>query len=165
VRKTARALVVDAAGRLLLLRVRDPARPAADPWWEVPGGGLKPGEDAAATVVREVAEETGLAIRRDQVGPPLWHRETTFSWCGRSYHQRETLHVVRLDTAEVPAGQSRPTVAEQDAFLGMRWWTVDDLVTSGDRFFPGALPAAAPAMLAGHTVDEPYEDWQPTIRG
>jgi 8-oxo-dGTP pyrophosphatase MutT (NUDIX family) len=113
-------------------------------------------------VVREVAEETGLRIRRDQVGPPLWHRETTFSWCGRRYHQRETLHVVRLD-AEIAAGESCPTAAEKTAFLGMRWWTISDLATSGDRFFPGALPTAAPAMLAGHTVDDPYEDWQPTV--
>lgn len=57
------AIVHDAAGRLLLVRRRrEPGRGL----WSVPGGRCEPGETAAAAVVREVREETGLLVRADR---------------------------------------------------------------------------------------------------
>lgn len=53
------AVVVDAAGQLLLVRRAN--APGAG-LWSVPGGRVEAGEDDAAAVVREVAEETGLAV-------------------------------------------------------------------------------------------------------
>ncbi|MFY1697709.1 MULTISPECIES: NUDIX hydrolase [unclassified Solwaraspora] len=51
----------DAAGRLLMVRAS--ARTAVPGWWQIPGGGVRQGEDPAAAVVREFAEETGLTAR------------------------------------------------------------------------------------------------------
>ena len=31
-------------------------------WWEVPGGGVRAGEDGADAVKREILEETGIAV-------------------------------------------------------------------------------------------------------
>jgi 8-oxo-dGTP pyrophosphatase MutT (NUDIX family) len=53
------AVVHDEAGRLLLIRRgHDPHRGR----WSLPGGRLEPGESDAQAVVREVLEETGLAV-------------------------------------------------------------------------------------------------------
>jgi 8-oxo-dGTP diphosphatase len=53
------AVVRDPAGRLLLVRRgREPGRGR----WSLPGGRVEPGETAAAAVVREVREETGLEV-------------------------------------------------------------------------------------------------------
>lgn len=53
-------LAVDAQGRLLLIRRgREPGRGL----WSLPGGRVEPGEDDAAALVREMAEETGLVVR------------------------------------------------------------------------------------------------------
>jgi len=53
------AIVVDAAGRLLLVRrAHDPGAGL----WSVPGGRVEVGEDDATAVVREVREETGLEV-------------------------------------------------------------------------------------------------------
>ena len=49
----------DDHGRLLLVRR---AHPPAQGTWSLPGGRVEPGEDDAAAVVREVAEETGLRV-------------------------------------------------------------------------------------------------------
>ncbi|HST99198.1 MAG TPA: NUDIX domain-containing protein, partial [Geodermatophilus sp.] len=38
-------------------------RPPHAGLWSIPGGRVEPGEDDAAAVVRELAEETGLAVR------------------------------------------------------------------------------------------------------
>lgn len=54
------AIVVDAAGRLLLVaRGQEPAKGC----WSVPGGRVEPGEDDVAATAREVLEETGLVVR------------------------------------------------------------------------------------------------------
>jgi ADP-ribose pyrophosphatase YjhB (NUDIX family) len=50
------AVVVDDAGRALLIRRRDNGH------WEPPGGVLETGEDITAGLRREVTEETGLGI-------------------------------------------------------------------------------------------------------
>jgi ADP-ribose pyrophosphatase YjhB (NUDIX family) len=58
------AVVLDDAGRLLLVRRRNaPGRGL----WSVPGGRVEPGESLTAAVAREVREETGLDVRVDDV--------------------------------------------------------------------------------------------------
>ena len=53
------AVVRDTEGRLLLVRrANEPGRGL----WSVPGGRVEPGETSPEAVVREVAEETGLAV-------------------------------------------------------------------------------------------------------
>ncbi len=47
-------------GRIAMVRV---TTPNADPWFDLPGGALDPGEDDAAALVREFGEETGLKVR------------------------------------------------------------------------------------------------------
>ncbi|GGL10240.1 NUDIX hydrolase [Planomonospora parontospora] len=57
------AIISDDSRRLLLVRR---GRPPGEGLWSVPGGRVEPGESDAGAVVREVAEETGLAVA---VGP------------------------------------------------------------------------------------------------
>lgn len=52
-------IVFDAAHRILLIKR---GRPPAEGCWSVPGGRCLTGEPPAQACVREVAEETGLAI-------------------------------------------------------------------------------------------------------
>lgn len=54
------AIVHDRGDRLLLIRrAREPGRGL----WSLPGGRVEPGETEQEAVVREIAEETGLAVR------------------------------------------------------------------------------------------------------
>jgi 8-oxo-dGTP pyrophosphatase MutT (NUDIX family) len=39
--------------------------------WSLPGGGLHRGEEPLTGALRELAEETGLRLRRDQLAPPF----------------------------------------------------------------------------------------------
>ena len=52
-------MIADGAGRILLIRR---GHPPGEGLWSVPGGRVEPGETDAEAVVREVREETGLAV-------------------------------------------------------------------------------------------------------
>ena len=54
------AIVTDAAGRYLLVRR---SRPPEAGRWAPPGGRVEAGETLRDAVIREVVEETGLAVR------------------------------------------------------------------------------------------------------
>lgn len=53
------AVVWDGNGQLLVVRR---GRPPGAGLWSIPGGRVEPGETDAEAVVRELAEETGLAV-------------------------------------------------------------------------------------------------------
>jgi len=58
----ATAVVLDAAGRVLLVR-----HTYGRLNWELPGGASEPGETFAETALRELREETGLAARVERL--------------------------------------------------------------------------------------------------
>ena len=59
-------LVLDPTGCLLLFRfVHKHGALAGHAFWATPGGGLEPGETFAEAAIRELKEETGIAILID----------------------------------------------------------------------------------------------------
>ena len=53
------ALIMDASGRVLATQCAPHKHGGG---WEFPGGKIEPGEEAAAAVVREIAEELSLHV-------------------------------------------------------------------------------------------------------
>jgi 8-oxo-dGTP pyrophosphatase MutT (NUDIX family) len=155
VRLSAKAFVVDEAGRLLLLDCTDPARPDVR-WWELPGGGVEPGESEVDALVREVLEETGLRVAASDVGPLVWTQESTFLHRGRRHYSRCHGYVVRVGV-DAPAALAL-TDDEQGTILGQRWFSPGEL-TGAARFFPRNVPSLLPRVLAGERVDEPFDAW------
>ena len=78
-RDVVRAVVLDSHDHVLLFHTRDPTYPELGTWWELPGGGIDPGETFRTAAVRELAEEAGLVVTPDQVGEPGWRRRPLLS--------------------------------------------------------------------------------------
>ncbi|WP_239095663.1 NUDIX hydrolase [Micromonospora lutea] len=149
-RCAARILLVDAAGRLLLFRGSDPARPDHGRWWFTPGGGLDPGETYAEGAVRELAEETGLRLSVADVGEPVHADVTEFSFDGVWYRQEQQFFLVRVTAHQVDtAGFSE---VERGSVDGHRWWSVDELTRTGERCYPLDLAQVLARVLAGTTA-------------
>ncbi len=156
-RLSSKLVVLDPAGRVLLLDCVDPGEPGTT-WQELPGGGPEPGEDAVAAGVREVLEETGVVVPCDAVGALQWSQVASYTWLRRRHTALFEGRVARLPAAPV-VRSTRLTGPEAGTILAPRWWTRPELAAHPGRFFPRSLPALLPRLLAGERVEEPYDDW------
>ncbi len=157
-RSCVRVVLQDGGGRILLFRAQLASR-SSQHWWELPGGGIEPGETYQQTAVRELAEETGLAVSPAQVSPPRWWRTATWTARGVRRLQHEAVVAVRLDADRPAVTDGGRTADELEDYVDARWWEVSEVLASSERFYPGRLPALLPAFLAGAELTEPFERW------
>ncbi|MFI5101356.1 MAG: NUDIX hydrolase [Actinomycetes bacterium] len=159
VRTSIRVVVQDGTGAVLLFETVDPYNRGLGTWWELPGGGMEPGESVAATAARELAEETGFLVAAAEFGPPTWIRAATYLRRGRRVLQHELVVAVRVTGRGPEPVRDNRTAEELEDYTGHRWWLVPEVVAAGERFFPGRLPELLPAFLAGEPIEEPFEWW------
>ena len=158
-RSVVRAVVLDVDRHVLLFHTHDPTYPELGTWWELPGGGIDPGETYLEAIVRELAEEAGLAIQPDQVGPPNWRRRASFRYRGQRRISNEVIVQVQLPVPGPPVDGAGRVEFEDEDYFDFCWWPVAKVVGSNSRFYPGQLPQLLASFLAGEQIDEPFEQW------
>lgn len=158
-RSAVRLVVLDTNDRLLLFHTHDPEHPDLGTWWELPGGGMDPGETYVDTAIRELREETGIVAARSQLGPPTWRRRASFRHRRTRHLQDEVIVTVRLPTPGPLLDESDRLDYEKEDYFGFRWWPVPEVIDSRERFYPGRLPVLLGPFLAGEEIDEPFEMW------
>jgi 8-oxo-dGTP pyrophosphatase MutT (NUDIX family) len=157
-RDAVRVVLADAGGRILLFHVLTPDE-APDGWWELPGGGIDPGESYLEAAIREIREETGLALDPGQVGPPSWRRDSTWRSRGLRRLQHEVVVLARVPSDRPEVVDGGRTQQEVEDYVTARWGRPAEIALSRERFYPGRLPELLPAFLAGESIDEPFERW------
>jgi 8-oxo-dGTP pyrophosphatase MutT (NUDIX family) len=146
--------VFDPDDRVFLIRNGDPGDATKPPWWEIPGGGIDPGESSADTARRELHEEAGITSA--DVGPVVWVQHVEFTFGGLHFDQDEVIHVARTDQTEIrrPGGLE---FLEALAYKGARWWSLDEVLSSTEPFLPPRLPELLPALVEGRYPDPPLD--------
>ena len=136
-RQAGRVLVIDPAGRVLLLQGFDPARPGSLHWITI-GGGTDHGEGTAQAALRELWEESGIKASAGELIGPVWHRTTEFSFAGMHFWQDEDYYVLRVGDVQITLANLDPI--ERDTITGYRWWSREELAATTEVFFPAELP-------------------------
>ncbi|WP_173129967.1 NUDIX hydrolase [Kibdelosporangium persicum] len=89
-----------------------------DSWrkhWELPGGGLDPGETAHEAAVRELREETGIDVAELE-----FVTMAEFDLVDPERHEFLAIYRTRLDT--------EPRLVVNEEALAFRWWTPSEPV-------------------------------------
>ena len=135
-RDAVRALLVDAQGRVLLMRWQ---RPGAE-WWIAPGGGVQEGETDEQALRRELLEEVGL--RDFELGDRVFERTHVLPGTPNIRIQHDRFYEVRVGSLEVA-----PTIdLEAENVTGHRWWTLAELEATAERYSPPELPELVRAL-------------------
>lgn len=107
---TVLGVIVRPDGRFLITR-RVKTKSWAPGWWEVPGGGVRAGEESREAVIRELKEETGLDVSGCDDGYLFTYRRENPGE-GDNYFVDVYRFVLDFDEADV-----RPQETETDGFM------------------------------------------------
>ena len=159
-RTSARVVLLDEAGAVLLLSGSDPALEGADGpaprWWFTVGGAVQPGETLAQAAARELAEETGLPVEPADIVGPVWRRDAVIDFNGSVIRSEEMFFVHRTSRFE-PSAAGR-TGLERRYIHGHRWCDetmIAELVAKGETVYPlqlGEFLSEANALADLHGV-------------
>lgn len=101
--------------------------------WQMPQGGIDPGEDPYAAAVRELAEETNVTSVEKLAEAPDWYSyelpvdASKKSWRGRYQGQRQKWFAMRFTGAEAEINVVAPAGGVKPEFDTWRWARMETL--------------------------------------
>jgi 8-oxo-dGTP diphosphatase len=130
-RRTARVLLFDELGAVLLIRFVVTRPDGEFVFWTLPGGEIEAGETEIDAAVRELKEELGISVTVE--GPvyrdanQFWHQgemQDNVDFLFRAQCRREEPRLIGI------------TAEEREIMKEIRWWSEDEVEASEERIFP-----------------------------
>jgi 8-oxo-dGTP diphosphatase len=138
-RQTARVMVFDPAGRVLLIRCVVMRADGEFVFWLTPGGEIEAGETPLQAARRELREELGLEFEELR---PVYCEPTQFEHQGEMRDNVDYVFMARCGAEEpVLRGLTEDEIA---IMKEIRWWSVEEVeaaLTDGMNLFPVDLAA------------------------
>lgn len=147
VHRRAARLVLVHDGRVLVEHVGGLVVAGRRTWWELPGGGIDPGETTAEAARRELREETGYLDV--EVGPVVATARVRAIGARRVAEQHATYHAAWLRSDRRVAPDLEPLEVED--LLEVVWLTPDELAEL-PTLVPPSVATLARDVVAGRFV-------------
>jgi ADP-ribose pyrophosphatase YjhB (NUDIX family) len=111
-------------------------RAEPDNFWALPGGRVELGENATVALVREMQEETRMAVRIERL---VWVVENFFTLGGRRHHELGFYYLVALPPDDAKLKLDAQFFGQEDGGprLIFQWFPTDTL--SAVRLYPSFL--------------------------
>jgi len=135
-RRSARVMVFDPAGRVLLIRCVVMRADGEFVFWLTPGGEIEAEEEPREAAVRELREELGLEV---EVVGPMYTEANQFEHQGEMRDNVDFVFTARC-AADAPVLRG-VTADEIEIMKEIRWWSAEDVEASAERVFPVDLAA------------------------
>ena len=127
-------MLLNAEGRAFVGRrsERDDAPEGAGHWWQMPQGGIDPGEDAEKAALRELNEETGIRTARiigrarEWMNYDLPEKLIGVAWEGRYRGQTQLWFAARFEGEESEI-ELEPKPGHEREFDAWRWVALEEL--------------------------------------
>ncbi|WP_242607849.1 NUDIX hydrolase [Xylanimonas ulmi] len=146
-RRAARVVVLDDAGRVLVVRGHDADQPERS-WWFTLGGGIDPGESEVEAALRELREEAGIALTPADLVGPVMTRAGYFHFFAETCRQDEVFFLARVPEGVEP-DDAGWTDVEREVLDQMAWLSPIELREQPLEVFPTALPDVVERLGAG----------------
>lgn len=154
IRDSARVVVVDETGSVLLCRIDIPFD-TKPPVWITPGGGIEQDEPVAVAAARELHEETGVAVAPSDLGSPV--AVCRGDWTFRGIPLRSADWFFALRTQRFEPVDDGLTDLERETHGCWQWWLPEDVETSTEVVLPAGLAGLVRRIAAGERWRTPVE--------
>jgi ADP-ribose pyrophosphatase YjhB (NUDIX family) len=130
-------------------------RAPGDEYWALPGGRVEVGEEASATIVREMKEELGEEV---ECGHLLHVAENFFDLAGRRNHEIGFYFLASLPGTSGHLDKARTYCGiESHLNLEFRWFPLKDLAAINLRPTFLQVSLTANPLVFSHAVQREYE--------
>jgi 8-oxo-dGTP diphosphatase len=147
-RRSARIILLDDAGRVLLLRFLIERTGGPYGFWATPGGEVEAGEDLLDAARRELQEEIGLSL---PLTGPVHQAKGVFEFKHEVVDNVDAFYLAHFKGGPIRLGGVDE--AERSVLREWRWWTADEIEASPDPVYPPDL-AAVVRRLGGAEADQ-----------
>jgi 8-oxo-dGTP pyrophosphatase MutT (NUDIX family) len=138
-RRSARVLLFDPDGDILLIRFRAQNNGKTLQFWVTPGGEIESGEEPEEAAARELYEELGL--RLPLIGPVHEESGSEYVHLGERVRNEDVFFATVCDRqAPKLAGVTQDEIRLMQE---VRWWSSEDLATRPDKVYPDSLAEVA----------------------
>ncbi len=135
-RRSARVMLFDPSGEVLLIRYVVPRENGLFEFWITPGGEIERDEMPVEAARRELLEELGLEL---DVEGPIYEEENEFEHDGGMRANRD--YFFRAACSRAAPVLKGLTAGEIAVMQELRWWSAEAIEASRERIFPVDLAA------------------------